>query len=138
MDKSPLWRRIESGAWRQRVVLDFYLEPGAIEANAENEEHCFYDGKFNCRLHVVRTKKLGGGSVNVIAVECGEGEMYDEGSSGGMPAADDIAGQNGDAHLDQSGERRKRNRAHQPSRSRRRRRKMKELATEGASPTASP
>ena len=37
--RRPFWRRIESGAWRQRVVLDFYLEPGAIESNPENEEH---------------------------------------------------------------------------------------------------
>ena len=25
--RRPFWRRIESGAWRQRVVLDFYLDP---------------------------------------------------------------------------------------------------------------
>jgi len=60
--RRAFWRRIESGAWRQRVVLDFYLEPGAIEANAENEEHCFIGrDTFNSRLRVMRTKRLGGG-----------------------------------------------------------------------------
>ena len=55
--RRPFWRRIESGAWRQRVALDFYLEPGSITANRANTEHCFFgDGPFNSRLRVMRTK----------------------------------------------------------------------------------
>ena len=65
--RRPFWRRIESGAWRHRVALDFYLEPGSIEANPENAEHCFIGSDmFNSRIRVMRTKKLGG-VVNVIA-----------------------------------------------------------------------
>ena len=65
--RRPFWRRIESGAWRRRVALDFYLEPGALEANPENEEHCFIgDGPFNSRLRVMRTKKLCGGFTTVL------------------------------------------------------------------------
>ena len=64
----PFWRRIESGAWRQRVVLDLYLEPGVIEANPETEEHCFFGSAlFDCRLRVMRTKKLGGAIENIVA-----------------------------------------------------------------------
>ena len=63
--RRPFWRRIESGAWRQRVALDLYLEPGAIEANPENEEHCFIGRDINSRLRIMRTKKLGWGSVTV-------------------------------------------------------------------------
>ncbi len=40
--RRAFWRRIESGAWRRRVALDFYLEPGSIEAHPENEEHSFH------------------------------------------------------------------------------------------------
>ena len=70
--RHPFWRRIESGAWRQRLVLDLYLEPGAIEANPENEEHCFFgNGLFDCRLRVIRTKKLGGATENVVAGDSG-------------------------------------------------------------------
>ena len=60
--RRAFWRRIESGALRQRVVLDSYRESGAIEANPENEVHCFFGNNlFDCRLRVMRTKKLGGG-----------------------------------------------------------------------------
>ena len=59
--RRPFWRRIESGAWRQRVVLDLYMEPGAIEANPRTRSTCFFDSLFDCRLRVMRTKKLGGG-----------------------------------------------------------------------------
>ena len=68
---APFWRRIESGAWRRRVALDFCLEPGSIEANLENVEHCFFgNGLFNSRLRVMRTKKLGGPpGIRVVAAD---------------------------------------------------------------------
>ena len=127
----PFWRRIESGAWRRRVALDFYLEPDAIEANPENAEHCFIgDGPFNSRLRVMRTKKLCGGTADACI-----GVSRDRGL--GSSSKDDCSferrGNPGPS--EQPCEKRKRNRARRPSRSQRRRQMDAQVA--GLQPSAS-
>jgi hypothetical protein len=123
--RRPFWRRIESGAWRRRVALEFCLEPGSITANRANAEHCFFgDGPFNSRLRVMRSKMVG----SAVAREAGS-----------PPFADDPSVPDGDApESGQGGAKRKRNRAPQPSRSQRRYRVLKEKDAAQAPSTASP
>jgi len=82
----PFWGRLRSGLWPQRVAHTLLLGPGSIVANAENAESCFFQGTFNSKLLVLRTRRLGGAAVSAAggAAEAGGAE---ESVGGVSPAA---------------------------------------------------
>ena len=97
----PFWGRLRSGAWPQRVAHTLLLGPGSIVANAENAESCFFQGTFNSKLLVLRTRRLGGGGAAagcaaVGAAEAGGAEGPTEGVTRAAGAADATAENPGD------------------------------------------
>ena len=80
----PFWGRLRSGSWPQRVAHTLLLGSGSIVANAENAASCFFQGTFNSKLLVLRTRRLGGGGAAagcaaVGAVEAGGAKEPTEG-----------------------------------------------------------
>jgi len=61
--RRPFWRRIQSGAWRQRVVLSTSTwSPVPSRPTLRTRSTAsFCSGVFDYRLRIIRTKKLGGG-----------------------------------------------------------------------------
>jgi hypothetical protein len=59
---AKFWRRIQSGAWRERVEAELRLPPGSIVPNAENATYCVFgaasSGTFRSDLLVMRTRRL--------------------------------------------------------------------------------
>jgi hypothetical protein len=103
---TKFWRRIQSGAWRERVQCEMLLPPGSIAPNTENAEHCVFgaasSGTFRSELLAMRTRRLqpragedggvttGGAAEAPLAaarVEVGEPRAGRAGYSGGGGAA---------------------------------------------------
>ena len=70
----PFWGRLRSGAWPRRVAHTLLLGPGSIVANAENAESCFFQGTFNSRLLVLRTRRLGSSGGAAVSTAGGASE----------------------------------------------------------------
>jgi hypothetical protein len=85
----PFWGRLRSGSWPQRIAHTLLLGPGSIVANAENAESCFFQGTFNSKLLVLRTRRLGrsGGAAVSAAGGAAEAGGAEEQVGGVSPAA---------------------------------------------------
>jgi len=84
----PFWGRLRSGAWPRRVAHTLLLGPGSIVANAENAESCFFQGTFNSRLLVLRTRRLGSSGGAAVSTAGGASEAGGaEGPAAGAPRA---------------------------------------------------